>query len=388
MNDLKRKQGESNEGYQIRLTLMKQNGADIDWSEIANLVNDGRSSEAFRKDSYGIRRYAKYIDECNPNTEQILELKKQKIQLTDLKTETNRQIRNLARTESMIELLKENIDSLNQMKPIVSNEFPNDVSHETEGNHAVLMLSDWHFGLEINNNINEFNPEICIKRVKKLTEKAIKHCKSNDVKCLHLYFLGDLISGNIRNIIRLQNRCDVSTQIIQVSELITEMIAKLSFEIPYITVHFCLGNHERSIAKKDDALEVDTYMPLIKDFVELRTEKLNNVVIGDNSYGDWVIVNNILGYTVVGTHGHYIKKEKANNQLSNIIDTNIDYVCLGHFHQNMSLTEYKNQTYVNGSLCGSDEYSKQLMLHTFPSQKLLIINKEDGIFAEYVLKVN
>lgn len=361
--------------------------SDDSWNDLIQRYNLDISQDHLRKMSYGMKvAYDSFIEESS-DEEQLLKIKKEKIKLSDLKTETNKQIRNLARVENMTELLKENIDTLGKVKPIVSNDYFFLESDTEDITHAVLMASDWHFGLEVNNHLNKFNTEICVQRVNQLIEKTIKYCKTQNVKCLHLFFLGDLISGNIRNIIRLQNREDVSSQIIQVSELIVEMITKLSYEIPYVTISFCLGNHERSIDKKENCLEVDNYLPLIKSFVQLRVKDLNNVVVNDNKYGDWVIVENILNHKFVGTHGHYVNKNKANYQLSNIIGTDVDYVCLGHFHQNMSLTEYESQTFINGSLIGSDEYSKSLMLHTFPSQKLLMVNKEEGVFSEYTIKL-
>lgn len=393
MEDFKRKENETDFAYKYRLIMGKSNKIepylDLEWQDIVELLGINQHRDTLRKRGDAWKELMDHSDEIglsNSDEEQLLKIKKEKVKLSDLKTETNKQIRNLARVENMTELLKENIDALGKVKPIVSNDYFFLESDTEDITHAVLMASDWHFGLEVNNHLNKFNTEICVQRVNQLIEKTIKHCKTQNVKCLHLFFLGDLISGNIRNIIRLQNREDVSSQIIQVSELIVEMIAKLSYEIPYVTVSFCLGNHERSIDKKENCLEVDNYLPLIKSFVQLRVKDLNNVVVNDNKYGDWVIVENILNHKFVGTHGHYVNKNKANYQLSNIIGTDVDYVCLGHFHQNMSLTEYESQTFVNGSLVGSDEYSKSLMLHTFPSQKLLMVNDE-GVFAEYTIKL-
>lgn len=393
MEDFKRKENETDFAYKYRLIMGKSNKiepyVDLEWQDIVELLGINQHRDTLRKRGDAWKELMDHSDEIglsNSDEEQLLKIKKEKVKLSDLKTETNKQIRNLARVENMTELLKENIDALGKVKPIVSNDYFFLESDTEDITHAVLMASDWHFGLEVNNHLNKFNTEICVQRVNQLIEKTIKHCKTQNVKCLHLFFLGDLISGNIRNIIRLQNREDVSSQIIQVSELIVEMIAKLSYEIPYVTISFCLGNHERSIDKKENCLEVDNYLPLIKSFVQLRVKDLKNVVVNDNKYGDWVIVENILGYKFVGTHGHYVKKDKANYQLSNIIGTDVDYICLGHFHQNMSLTEYESQTFINSSLIGSDEYSKSLMLHTFPSQKLLIVN-EEGVFAEYTIKL-
>ena len=76
--NLKRKVNESDDEYQIRLTLLKQSGVDIDWSEIAELVGDGRSSEAYRKDSYGIRRFNNVKGLTSDDNETLIEIKKTK----------------------------------------------------------------------------------------------------------------------------------------------------------------------------------------------------------------------------------------------------------------------------------------------------------------------
>ena len=148
--NLKRKVNESDDEYQIRLTLLKQSGMDIDWSEIAELVGDGRSSESYRKDSYGIRRFNNIKTSISDN-ETLIEIKKQKIQLTDLKTNVNAKIRDLARTENVIDLMKNEIKELSNSKS-----FFNDYENISVGqNDMILCLGDWHYGIEIIRNCNE-----------------------------------------------------------------------------------------------------------------------------------------------------------------------------------------------------------------------------------------
>lgn len=359
--------------------------SDDSWESIADKYNLDYHPDNLRKLSYGFKIYSDALEEDNinnSNEELLVKIKKEKVKLQDIKTSVNKDIRELARREELIELFRNEINNLNENKPLVS---ARGESLEGLSNHAVAMLSDWHYGLEIDNNLNKFNTDICLKRVNELTDKIIKYSKSQNVGMIHLFFLGDLISGEIRNIIRLQNRIDISQQMIQVAEIVSEMINEIAKEIPYVMVNFALGNHERSISKKDDALQTDNYLPIIKEFVKLRVQNCNNVIINDNRYGDWVIVQNILGWTFVGSHGQNIKRNKGVYQADNILNVKTDYLCLGHYHQNETLTQYEAQVYINSSLCGSDEYSKSLMLHTFPSQKLLMVNKE-GVFCEYLIK--
>lgn len=387
----KRLKDESDEAYQIRLTLMKQDGIDIDWSEIAELVGDGRSSESYRKDSYGIKRMNKAIqqeklknsdnEELDKLNEKLKDIKKEKVKLNDLRTLVNKETRELARVENIYDLFKEEINNLNKEKPLLGGYYEN---KETSINQGLLMISDFHYGLKINNHLNKYDIDIAKERLKKVTDDTIEYCEMHNVSVLNIYFLGDLISGNIRTIIKLQNQIDLSKQIIYVSELLSEMICILSNKVPRLTISYADGNHCRT-EDKLTALDSDNFTFIIKEHMKLRLKDVDNVEFQENKYGNEIIYSEILGYSYVGTHGHLVKKGKIAYQLEKMIKEKVDYALLGHFHEDSTKVEYESKVYINGSICGTDMYAKSLMLHTKPCQKLLILN-QDGVLCEYTIR--
>ena len=53
-------------------------------------------------------------------------------------------------------------------------------------------------------------------------------CRKNDVNKLHVVNLSDLISGYIHLTLRLQNRYDVITQVMDIAEILAEFLNNLS----------------------------------------------------------------------------------------------------------------------------------------------------------------
>ena len=396
MDDIfRRNVGESIEAYQVRLTLMKQDGYDIDWSEIKELLGSDKNPDSIRKESYGIRIYDNYmeqkkfdnvsqetLDEIN---EKLLEIKKERVKVRDERNLVNNKIRQMARKESLMDYIKDEIHNLSLEKPMI-NEFTH--ACKSSGNDAVLIASDWHVGLEVENYLNKYNLDICKERVSKLCERTIRYCKLNNVDVLHCCFLGDLLSGEIHNILRLQNQLSLSEQLVVTSELVSEFIYSLSKEIKYVTVHLINGNHDRTIQLKNEALDRDTYLGVIREFVKLRIKDLSNVAFIDNTHDDEITTMNIKGYKFAAMHGHNINRSKVSYQMNNVLDSMFDYILLGHFHQSEEHMQYKTKVITNGSLVGSDMYAKKLKLHTYPMQKLLMVNKEDGVFCTYDIKVD
>lgn len=318
MDDIfRRNVGESIEAYQVRLTLMKQDGYDIDWSEIKELLGSDKNPDSIRKESYGIRIYDNYmeqkkfdnvsqetLDEIN---EKLLEIKKERVKVRDERNLVNNKIRQMARKESLMDYIKDEIHNLSLEKPMI-NEFTH--ACKSSGNDAVLIASDWHVGLEVENYLNKYNLDICKERVSKLCERTIRYCKLNNVDVLHCCFLGDLLSGEIHNILRLQNQLSLSEQLVVTSELVSEFIYSLSKEIKYVTVHLINGNHDRTIQLKNEALDRDTYLGVIREFVKLRIKDLSNVAFIDNTHDDEITTMNIKGYKFAAMHGHNINRSK------------------------------------------------------------------------------
>lgn len=396
---LEKRDNETDFEWEVRLNVGKVDReipyVDYDWKEIVDMLGTNVHYDTQRKSAYRDKKWVEYvnqkkIDNVSQETldeinEKLLEIKKEKVKLQDERNLVNNKIRQMARKESFIDYIKDNIDSLANVKPMI-----NYVDNKIEGiisNHAVLMLSDWHVGITVDNYLNKYNLDIRKTRLNELCKNTIKYCKMNEVEVLHMTFLGDLISGEIHDILRIQNQLKLSEQLIIVSELCSELIFELSKHVKFVNVLAVDGNHDRTIQDKRGALDKDTYLDVIRQFIKLRVKDLKNVSFTDNTRDDEITTINIEGWKFACMHGHNINRSKVSYQMNNVLNDMFDYILLGHFHQGEEHLQYKTKVITNGSLVGSDTYSKKLKLHTYPMQKLLMVNRDSGVYCTYDIRV-
>ena len=391
MDILNRREGETDYEYCFRLSYAKvREGLDIDWQEIVNLCNINWSADHCRKTMIGAIRHQDYID--SKTKEQLeseqyekliqkeLELKKEKVKVQDLKTQVNKQIRELARKENLGEILEEKLDKLpNQMINM------NYINHMPSKKQGIAMISDVHYGMVVDNFLNKYNPDIAQKRMNYLTDKIIEYSKLNNLDVMNVCLLGDMISGEQYLSVRLENRENLINQIINVSELLSEAIYKISLNVPFVTVSIADGNHERVYNKKEN-LNKDNYTELIRKFLELKLKDVSNITFTENVYDNNIISFECCGNTVVGLHGDKCKKDKVSYEMYNMLNKKIDIILMGHFHQISQDICYETIVYRNGSFIGTDEYARNLNLNTYPTQKLLIVS-ELGVECCYDIRL-
>lgn len=360
---LKRKKGESDESYQIRLTLMKQSGVDLDWSEIAELVGDGRSHEAYRKDSYGIRRYHNSMDKINDN-EILLEIKKERNKLNDFRNLVNKEVKKLSKIEDFIEIIIEeckNIDGFIlpdiEIKPEINE----------DGIDAILNLSDIHY-----DGSNKPN-----RNIAKLISEVIPLCKLHKVNRLTVFINGDIINNDLKKTIARENREAVGNQLVGVSILLSYALRKLAKEIPYVCVGINTGNHDRSIENYNDALTTDNYLPVIKDSMGLRLQNIGNIVMVDNYVDDRFTLCKIRDKVHVAYHGNGLKNIEKDSirTIEGFLNVKVDYLHLGHFHSPKEVMNFNSKIIINGSLYNGSDYGKKLLLRTPEIQKLIMLDE-------------
>ena len=391
MDILNRREGETDYEYCFRLSYAKvREGLDIDWQEIVNLCNLNWSADHCRKTMIGAIRHQDYID--SKTKEQLeseqyekliqkeLELKKEKVKVQDLKTQVNKQIRELARKENLGEILEEKLDKLpNQMINM------NYINHTPSKKQGIAMISDVHYGMVVDNFLNKYNPDIAKERMDYLTDKIIEYSNLNNLDVMNVCLLGDMISGEQYLSVRLENRENLINQIINVSELLSEAIYKISLNVPFVTVSIADGNHERVYNKKEN-LNKDNYTELIRKFLELKLKDIPNITFTENIYDNNIISFECCGNTVVGLHGDKCKKDKVSYEMYNMLNKKIDIILMGHFHQISQDICYETIVYRNGSFIGTDEYARNLNLNTYPTQKLLIVS-ELGVECCYDIRL-
>ena len=372
---------------------------DLSWDDICDKFELNLNPHELRKRSYGIKAYDDFLKEKNIEqssndikeeiNEKLIELKKERAKLTDLRTQVNKDIREQARYESLLDLLEDEINKLSFSKPLfvaTPKSIPVEDKIKTvslykhfnpdntfERKECVMLLSDLHYGIEINNNWNKFNSDIARSRMAHMVNKTIEYGKLHKCKMCHVLITGDLVNNNIHLTSRLSNRESIAMQTVGVSELISECITKLCNEFSYVTLSLCDGNHDRIYPNKSDNDYNDSFIHIIKEFIKLRCSSLKNFILNENKHGHEIVNLNVCGKNIVGLHGDKIPAKSTIPRLTTMFGK-VDYVVRGHVHNSSQDSFGSSKLITVSSFSGMDEYAKHLGLNSKPSQKILILS--------------
>lgn len=375
----------------LDLILKKFNkDIDLDWSEIAEELGLDCSSDHLRKTAYGIKEYHEYIQskgmDCIAKEmketlhKQLLKMQQQKILISDLRTQLNKENREAARYNDILKLLENNITKLKETKPLFETYIESNVGEK----QLVVLLSDIHYGIDIDNHWNKFNSNIAKIRMDYLVNRIIDIANQHSVSIVNVLVLGDEIAGHLHITNRLENRESTTEQLIGVSELISEAINKVANNVEYVSVGFVNGNHSRVFADKSQNTNRDYLTILVKEFVKLRLDHRKNVVFLENNVSNDIVELNLWNkYRIVGVHGHNDRINNCVSRLTGMLRYIPDFVVMGHYHKVKEDTDYETEICVNGSYSGTDEYAASLRLSSKPMQKVMVFSKKYGRECNY-----
>lgn len=321
----------------------------------------------FKVDEAQIKKY-------NDLHSKEIQISKEKEKLKDERRAYNNKIRFDARWQELLDTISSGIEGLDTTKFLDQYITTYDCSDENE---ALLMISDTHIGMTIDNRLNRYNKEICIERFNELVKQTISNCKRNSVSKLNVVFGGDIIEGMINTSGRVQQNEDVVQQIFTASELLTELLIKLSLSIPKIRVWSVNGNHARMSKDTKEAINGESFESIIYEYVKMRVENIKykekigwNIKFNENDYPDMAIIE-IENCNKLVAAAHGTKDRNAKNNVSKInqfLDINVDYYFMGHLHN----SHHQYNCYVNGCLSGSNEYAQNLRYNNSPMQIMMI----------------
>lgn len=382
---------------------MDKTFADADYTEIAErLYGQPYSSDVARRMMYGSRKTLDLIEDADARQtmdkdilaeydEKIDELKKERQKFFDQRREYNKILSKEAREEHLFESLSAAADRLNETVGVVYNTDGVAVDHpvgDLSENEAVLVFSDWHYGMKTKNSFNTFNTSICKSRVNSVAERAAKRISLHNCRRLHIVVLGDLFHGAIHTSARVASEELVCDQLMQVSELLAQTIEYLSMFVPETIVYITYGNHARTIQKKEDNIHRDNMERLIPWWLGQRLANSDDIQIEGETGNEFLFVN-VCGHDICAAHGDNDSVKDSPRLLTTLFHKqykkDIEYILLGDKHHRESFNELGVTALLCGSLCGADDYANNKRLFSDPSQMLLIFN-EDGLDAEYRIK--
>lgn len=401
--DLRRIESESPLDYHKRLIygkLVDKTLADCDYSELAELLyGQPYSSDVARRMMYGSRKTLELMDSeriqrvsdagiLNEIDLKRAELQQERQRFFDQRREFNKLLSQEGRKEHMYESLALAANNLAASIGIVfADSYYN--AETSGGDEAVLVFSDWHYGMKTSNVFNSYNTEICKQRVANTVNAAITRIQLHGCQKLHIVVLGDLVHGAIHSSARVASEELACEQLMQASEILAQAVLKLSQYVGETFVYTTYGNHARTIQNKHDSIHRDNMERIVPWWLAQRLQMYNNITVMPESENEFLFVN-ACGHDICAAHGDLDTVRCSPRLLTTIFQKkygkDIEYILLGDKHHRESFNELGVTATICGSLCGTDDYANDKRLYSHPEQLLLIVNPEYGVDAEYRLK--
>jgi hypothetical protein len=375
--EIQRAEDESTESY-IRRVCSNRENFGMTWKQVTEYLNQdlGLSySESWYRKQHNKLVSISDVDTISEETRIAM----RRAELTDLVTQNNAYIRRLSREQTIKDIAHDYALIMSKEKQLVHKV----TSKQIEGfNEGILLLSDWHYGMVCDNPWNKFDPEICKHRVKELLSKVIDIVNTNNINCVHVLDLADLIAGRIHTQIRIESRFDVITQTMEVAEILAEFLDDLSYHCS-VKFYSCLDNHSRLEPNKKESMDLESLARLIPWYLKERLNDNSSIEICENTFGADIITCNVAGHNVIGVHGDNDSPTNALERLSLMTHSHYDMLCTAHRHHFAMNEEHQSIVVSNSSLMGVDRYSEKLRLTSDPSQTFIIATPENICYCVY-----
>ena len=382
---------ETEEEYAFRVCKAKDDGemGKTTWQEVADLLNaalDADFCESFYRKRYVqlkkdmAAENVEYVPQVRNDGLQrfINQMEMQKQQAADQRTSFRKMLRNESRRESLCDILRETVVAY-EHKPM---KFARgQIIHSEKAVYA--LLGDLHYGIAFRNSAGEFSPEIARERLVQFTNELVRIGEQEGAMDCYVSFIGDLISGNIHSTIQVENRENVVKQVVNISNILSDVLLELSGNFANVYVNNVNGNHSRITPNSDDAPNGERLDALVPVFCKLKLQNIENVHFEENEIDETIGSFDIYGKLYTTVHGDMDRDMKRSRlNIERLIGRHVDVYCAGHMH--VFKTEADDCLYVqNGSLCGSgDEYTIRKRLFGKAEQTVLVCS-EGGVDAIY-----
>lgn len=406
---LDRRDGESELEHHRRLLFGKlvDRSIDVDYKMLSPyLYGKQYAEDVARRMAYGSLRTLKLLDDAgiaeasdSDVVEEIerqqFELRKERQRFFDQRREYNKLASRDGRVEHLFDVLARSAENLTNTVGNVFEGRTCSMSYSgtedvgLDKTEAVLVFSDWHYGMTCFNSFNEYNTEVCRDRVINVVEQAIKRITLHNVRKLHLVVLGDLIHGAIHASARVASEELVCDQLMQASELLAQAIQKLREYVPEVAVYITYGNHARTVQNKNDNIHRDNMERIVPWWLKQRFMHDEDVEVVEDDGTEFLFVD-ACGHEICAAHGDLDDLKRSSHILPLLFQKqmgrDVEYLIFGDKHHRESVDSIGITSIICGSLCGTDDYANSKRLYSKPEQLMLIVNESDGVDAEYHLK--
>lgn len=393
--DIKRQPEESLTDFKIRICSNKAI-MNLTWIQVRDILNKETSQNfgesAYRKWFQNFAEGLEYANEANLGESELLaELKEKteefeiaKIQYQDQKREYKHYLRHKGRLDHLLKTMLDSIkEEMNTKKPL---EWYKPIKKNDSTGALTLLLSDLHKGMVTDNHWNKYDNDVFYSRLNKLTQEVLDYQEITNTKEIHVFELGDAISGAIHRMTKLSETENAVESTQKVAEALAELLSALANNFEKVHYYNVKGNHDRVAARKEEEVRTESFHSFIVWYMKVRLDKHENIVFHDNEIDSEIIVAEILGKNYFAVHGHLDGLGKVVQDLTMMTQRFPTCVFMGHYHRNYENEIHGVDLIMNGSFGGTDDYAKDKRLTSKVHQKLLWLD-ENGRKATFYLNL-
>lgn len=379
--------------YKIRICSNKTI-LNLTWKDVASLLNKETGQEfgesAYRKWFTQFNEGLEYANENNlGDSEQLEELKAKtkefeiaKLQFQDQKREYKHYLRHEGRLDHLLKTMLDSIkEEMNTKKPL---EWVKPVEKSGSTGALTLLLSDLHKGMVTDNHWNKYDNDVFYTRLNQLTQEVLEYQRVTNTNEIHVFELGDVISGVIHRMTKLSETENAVESTQKVAEALAELLSVLANRFEKVHYYNVKGNHDRVAARKEEEVKTESFHSFIAWYMKIRLDKHENITFHDNELDSEIIVAEILGRNYFAVHGHLDGLGKVVQDLTMMTQRFPTCVFMGHYHRNYENEIHGVDLIMNGSFGGTDDYAKDKRLTSKAHQKLLWID-ENGRKATFYI---
>lgn len=404
--NLEKRNGETDIAYHKRLVLGKLEDktlSDVSYSDLSKCLYGKRySDDVARRMTYGSYRTLKTLGQQILNTPskeelsfeiaaQTRELQKERQRFFDQRREYNKMLSEEARREHLeaaLTIAATKLDeTIGRVYPTPDvYDYVKTVDNDSE---AIVVFSDWHYGMTADNVFNHYDTSVCIDRVEHVVHETVKRLVLHKCSKLHVVVLGDLMNGAIHVGSRVASEELACDQLMQASEILAQSIEYMSSFVSSTFVYSTYGNHARTVQSKKDSVHRDNMERIIPWWLAQRLKDSESVTIVPPEENEFLFIN-AAGHQFCASHGDLDSVRTSPRLLATLFQKkygiDLEYVLLGDKHHRESFDEVGITAMICGSLCGTDDYANSKRLYSKPEQLMLIVDKQCGVDAEYRIK--
>lgn len=396
ISSLKKNEAENEQQYLYRIDNLIRSNMFSNWREVLPTVNKElygdddslyKAESTYRKEVAAARKYYEsgvFVSDSS-SADLIKQLREErdrlyaaKRELADQRREYNKLVVQDGRANNLTDKLVECANAINLEFPIP---FPNFIYDDRRKKEAVLVFSDWHYGMTTDNIWNSYNAAICKNRVMQVVQATKEYLQIFGIDKLHVVNLGDAFHGAIHLSCRIGAEEDTCDQLMHVAEIMAEALNELSGLVNDLYFYSCCGNHARTIQRKDDSVHSDNMEKIIPWWIKQRLADRKNIHVVDSEFDEFSVIK-IFDYYIVAAHGDLDNVRDSATIINTLFNRkfgkSIDYILLGDKHHLEEYEKYDIETISVRSLCGTDDYANNKRLYSSAGQTLIIFNKHEG----------